>query len=413
MNHRFGAACIGLLAALPAAAQSGNSLTAQEQAAGWRLLFDGRTLDGWTTPGDPGAWGVENGELSIVKPGGGWWLRTTKMYRDFELKIDFNLAPGANSGLGLRGSSVGDPAFTGMEVQIFDSPGAEPTINNCGAVYNAIVPTAQAVKPAGEWNTFHVRLVGDTLDVWLNGEQIHKDQKLDERGYFRAPEQTLPLRDRLPTGYISMQDHGDKARFRNIKILDRSSDPDPGTFEPVFNGRDLTGWSARGTARWTVEDGTLIGRDGPGHLFSDASFTNLEMRAFVRVNTKGNSGFYFRTVPNAQNPDTWPTGYEAQVDQHDPKNFTGCIYGKAWPTTATGPITRDHAWLDYRVRAEGNVIRTWVNGVQMVEATLDEFSRGHIALQSHHPGNEVRWRDIQARTLDASGADGAVQKARD
>lgn len=395
---------LAFFALSPAASAQPNTLTPRETEAGYVLLFDGRTLDGWTTSGNPAAWAVEDGAI-VTKPGGGRWLRTTRMYRDFELAIDFMLTPGANSGLGLRGSSTGDPAFTGFEIQILDTHGQTPTTTNCGAVYNAIAPLVMAVHPPGEWNTYEVRLVGDTLDVKLNGQVIHNGEKLDDRGYTHTPDRPNPLRDRVPTGYIALQEHGQVVKFRNIKIRDLSPDPDPGGFEPVFNGRDTNGWFATGTTKWTVEDGALIGRDGPGHLFTNQEFTDFEMRAFVRVNTRGNSGFYFRTVPNARNRDSWPTGYEAQVDQHDPKNYTGCIYDRAWPQAQAGPITRDNAWFDYRVRAIGDHIQTWVNGVQMVDARLNDFDRGHIALQGHHPGNEVRWRDIQVRDLSArSGA---------
>lgn len=398
--------CLLLLAfGVSTAAAQPNTLATDEAERGFALLFDGQSLDGWTPTGNPQAWAVEDGCI-VTRPARGGWLRTTRMYRDFELTIDFMLTPGANSGLGLRGSSTGDPAFTGMEIQILDTHGQTPNTTNCGAVYNAIAPLAMAVKPPGEWNTYHVRLVGDTLDVTLNGQVIHKGEKLDDRGYTHTPDRPNPLRDRVPTGYIAMQEHGQVVKFRNIKIRDLSADPDPGGFVPVFNGRDTDGWFATGTTKWTVEDGALIGRDGPGHLFTQPAFTDFEMRAFVRVNTGGNSGFYFRTVPNERNRDSWPTGYEAQVDQHDPKNYTGCIYDRAWPQAQAGPITRDNAWFDYRVRAVGDHVQTWINGVQMVDANLTNFDRGHIALQGHHPGNEVRWRDIQVRDLSSrSGAD--------
>lgn len=366
----------------------------------WENLFDGRSLEQWVQIGEPDAWAVQDGQIVVAKPGKGWWLRSARMYRDFDLELEFNLSPGANSGIGVRGSSTGDPAFTGMEIQVLDSHGKNPEVWSCGAVYNAIAPAKDAVKPAGEWNTCRILLVGDTLNVWLNGVQVHTDQKLDQRGFFRQAEQKLPLADRLPTGFIALQDHGDSVGYRNIRIRDLSPDPEPVEgYEPLFNVRDLVGWSPTGIARWTVEDGTLIGRDGPGHLFHDATFTDFELRAFVKVNRMGNSGIYFRAVPNAQNRDSWPTGYEAQVDNHDLKNFTGAIYDRARPTSVERPITRDDAWFDYRIRAEGGRIQTWINGRPMVDAHLNAFTSGHLALQGHHPGNLIMYRDIRVRSL--------------
>lgn len=378
----------------PAFAQH-NTLSDQESGAGWQLLFDGESLDGFTTSGDLDAWGVIEGEIAVVDPGKGWWLRTDRMFRDFELTLDFKISEDGNSGVGLRGSSTGDPAFTGMEVQIYDNFGEEPTRSSCGAVYNAIPPETQAVKPAGEWNTYRIQLLGDTLNVWLNGVQIHTDAKINSRGIFRNDDQPLPLNERLTTGYISFQDHGEGGlRLRNIKIRDHSPDPDSGGYTDAFNGRDTTGWTHRGGGTFTFENGTLIAADGPGHLFSDAKHTDIEFRAFVRVNTKGNGGLYFRTVPRPEDPDTWPLGYEAQIDHHDPKNFTGCIYDRAWPAI-TSPITRDNRWFDYRVVVEGDTVMTFINGQPLLNARLDEFREGHIAIQTHHKGNRIEIRDFQ------------------
>ena len=184
---------------LPACA----STQTTEREDGWVDLFNGKDLSGWTSQGDISAWGVEDGELVTVKPGQGWWLRTDKMYRDFELTLDFWMPEGGNSGVGLRGSSNGDPAFTGFEVQILDTAGEEPNEHNCGSVYEAIVPAAMAVLPHGNWNTYHIKLVGDTLNVTLNGVKIHSDQKLDNRGYFRNPNDPLPLSSRATTGHAS------------------------------------------------------------------------------------------------------------------------------------------------------------------------------------------------------------------
>lgn len=374
------------------------TLTDAEKAAGWALLFNGEDLRGWTqSAGERDAWAVNgDGELFVAKPGKGWWLRTDRMFRDFELTLDFWLpeGEGANSGVGVRGSSDGDPAFTGMEIQILDTHGQEPNEHNCGAVYEAIAPGAMAVRPAGEWNSYRIMLVGDTLNVWLNGVRIHAGQKIDGRGYFRSPEQALSLNTRATTGYISLQDHGHAVRFRNIKIRDLSVDPEPAGMTPVVLTDALM---RKGGGSWEGGGRTIIGKDGPGHLFTEEMPGDIEIRALVRVNAGGNSGLYFRTVPNAQNPDSWPTGYEAQVDNDDPKNFTGCLYDRAHPAppNRTDCITRDEVWFDYRIRAEGDHIRTWINGVPVVDARLTDFDKGRIALQTHNPGSVIEYRDLR------------------
>tara|TARA_R110002096_G_scaffold173781_10_gene349165 strand:+ start:125530 stop:126720 length:1191 start_codon:yes stop_codon:yes gene_type:complete len=366
---------------------------------GWVELFNGKDLSGWACEGNLDAWGVVDGELVTLKPGEGWWIRTDKMYRDFELKLDFWMPEGGNSGVGVRGSSNGDPAFTGFEVQILDTFGEEPADHTCGSVYTAITASKMAVKPAGQWNSYKIRVVGDTVDVTLNGVKVLDDEVLDDRGYYRSPENPLPLKDRATTGYISLQDHGHPFRFKNIKIKDLSVDPEPdGMVALIDDG--LKGWFAEDKAEWTNEGGSLVGRKGPGHLFTKREYTDFEMRAMVKVNERGNSGMYFHVTPNPDPNNPWPNGYEAQVDNHDPKNFTGVIYDKAWPADHTGPITRDNAWFDYRIRVEGDWIRTWINGEAMVDTHLSEFDRGHLAVQGHHDVNVIEYRDIRVLELD-------------
>ncbi len=382
-------------------------------------LFNGRDLSGWAAMfgGNLDAWGVVDGEIRVVHAGKGGWLRTEKMYRDFDLSLEFIIPEGGNSGIGLRCSSVGDPAFTGFEVQIYDSSEGGIAMSDCGAVYNAIEPLSQAVNKPGEWNSYRIRLVGDSLSVWLNGQQIHDEAKLDDRGIFRRADQPLPLNERLTTGYIAIQDHGEGGlRVRNITIEDLSPDPDPGDYEPAFDGESTQGWTHRGGGLFRFEDGTFLALDGPGHLYSDRVHTDIEFHALVRVATPeetgaprtGNGGIYFRTFPNESNPDTWPTdhGYEAQIDNHDTRDthYTGCVYDKAAAMTGK-PITRDGAWFDYRIRAIGDRVQTFINGVPMVDAELTEVGEGQIAFQTHHPGNRIEFRDVRWRVPNANELD--------
>lgn len=379
-------------------------IVATAHAQEWTDLFNGRDLSGWVSSGDADAWGVKDGELVTLKPGRGGWLRTDRMYRDFELTLDFWMPEGGNSGVGLRGSSNGDPAFSGFEVQILDTAGQAPDLRNCGSIYEAVAPSEMAVYPHGRWNSYRIRLVGDVLDVWLNGRQIHNATRLDSRGFYRNESQPLPLNTRATTGYISLQDHGHAFRFRNLRIRDLSADPEPAGMVPLITqmgqGGVPEGWFKEDAGSWTIEGGTLIGRGGPGHLFTQTTYQDFEFRALVRVNDRGNSGMYFRVKPNPAANNPWPIGYEAQIDNHDPRNFTGVIYNAAWPTYIRAPITRDNAWFDYRVRAEGNRLRTWINGVPMVDTFLDTHAAGHIALQGHHDGNEIMFRDLRILKLD-------------
>lgn len=179
---------------------------------GWRDLWNGRDLSGWTSSiGDTDAWGVRSGAIVSVAPGHGEWLHTIEEFADFEIVIEFFLPAGANTGLGLRASSVGDPSFGGFEIQLNDTAGQEPTIRNAGAVFNIAPARVMAIR-ANAWNTLRARVVGDRLDAWLNGERIHTDTALPRRVF----DPGRP--DGWRRGRIAIQDNGGAAIFRAVRI---------------------------------------------------------------------------------------------------------------------------------------------------------------------------------------------------
>jgi fucose permease len=166
-------------------------------------------------------------------------------------------------------------------------------------------------------------------------------------------------------------------------------------WQPIFNHKDLTGWETVGEATWEVKDGVLVGSGAQGHIFTKASYENLMLRATIRVNEGGNSGVYFRV----QDKERWPTGYEAQVDNHDPNNPTGSIYGMH---KAEKLITRDGEWFTMQVTADGPHIIVEVNGEKVVDAQNNRFQSGTIALQAHDPGSVIEYKDVEIKLLPAA-----------
>jgi len=166
-------------------------------------------------------------------------------------------------------------------------------------------------------------------------------------------------------------------------------------WQPVFNHKDLTGWETVGEATWEVKDGVLTGSGGQGHIFTKASYENLMLRTTVRVNEGGNSGVYFRV----QDKGKWPVGYEAQVDNHDPRNPTGSIYGMH---KAEKLITRDGEWFTMQVTADGPHIVVEVNGEKVVDAQNTQFQRGTIALQAHDPTSVIEYKDVEIKLLPSA-----------
>lgn len=205
-----------------------NELTADEQAAGWILLFDGKTLDGWKTSAlQPSKTPVEDASLN-PHGSGHYMMIHEKPWGDFILSLDFKISKGCNSGVFVRtwpleplpGKDVG---YNGLEVAIDDTSGAG--YHDTGAIYDLARPTRQAMKPVGEWNRLVVTCDGPLISVVLNGERV-TTMNLDE---FTKPgrrpdgsEHKFPefaYKDRPRRGYLGLQDHGSPCWFKNIKLL--------------------------------------------------------------------------------------------------------------------------------------------------------------------------------------------------
>jgi hypothetical protein len=167
-------------------------------------VFDGKTLAGWKLR-DPKAkmgWAAEGGDLAVVDPRGNADLVSDRTFQDMKLHLEFNVEPHSNSGVYLRGR---------YEIQILDDPSLATDALGCGALYSRIAPSLDATKPAGEWQTFDITLVGRKLNVVLNGKSIVDAIAEGITGGAIDPFENAP-------GPLMLQgDHG-KVRFRNIVV---------------------------------------------------------------------------------------------------------------------------------------------------------------------------------------------------
>ena len=167
----------------------------------------------------------------------------------------------------------------------------------------------------------------------------------------------------------------------------------------LFDGESLDGWFVRGEATWSVVDGILTGVDGMGHIYADPVLTDLEVKGMFRVSEGGNSGFYIRSNPPEDNPDGFPRGYEAQID-NDADAFTGWLWK---PGTPTGPakelITKDNEWFSMRIKAVGDHIQIWVNEQLMTDFHDSEYTKGHFAIQGHNEGMTIEAKELFYRDL--------------
>jgi hypothetical protein len=178
-------------------AQAPNTLTKEEIAAGWTLLFDGATLKGWE-PHEAATWAVADGAIFCAADGAGW-LGSVGSFADFNLKVEFRGPAQVNSGIFLRSQKEGAPATTGYELQIWDF---RPTYKT-GSLVNYVEATTPAKILADQWNRFDVTADGDHFVVVLNGQKV-----LDGHDSKHASG-VLGLQYNIATG---------KIEFRNIKI---------------------------------------------------------------------------------------------------------------------------------------------------------------------------------------------------
>ncbi len=227
--------------------QAPNMLTAAEEAAGWKLLFDGSTFDGWRGLGrdaiPQGHWVIEDGSIRKVASGevptapdgqplDGGDIMTTDTYRDFELVFEWKVSPGANSGIKYNVSeemSTASPpvyAALGFEYQVLDDdlhPDAQngPTRTAAG-LYDLIPPgPAKSVHAVGSYNQGRIVFNGTHGEHWLNGARVLEfDLGSASFDSAFALSKYVPIDDfaEKRSGHIVLQDHGNDVWFRSIKI---------------------------------------------------------------------------------------------------------------------------------------------------------------------------------------------------
>jgi hypothetical protein len=268
MRRLVGFWCISVLSCYAAHHESANTLTAEEQRAGWILLFDGSTMNGWDDPrmkSPPGdAWTLEGGCLKANRhPRITEDLFSKDSFGDFELVLEWRISPAGNSGVKYRiqdhwfiaSHAIGGPRETfeqsversflhpvlerpargqdyviGFEYQITDDTRNRDAKSHlkhtAGALYDMVAPSTPAARPIGEFNSSRILLRVNHVEHWMNGVKV-VDSSLDsadalsgiETRWQDAPHVYELLakqpRKRCP---ISLQNHGDEAWFRNIKI---------------------------------------------------------------------------------------------------------------------------------------------------------------------------------------------------
>lgn len=202
-----------------------NTLSSQEKAEGWKLLFDGRTTKGWRNfkkPGVDAGWKVQDGALVCVDPKGTSDLITVGQYADFDLSFEWKIAPKGNSGVYYHVLEQGEHGYeSGPEYQLLDNAHGEPPPQQAGSLFGLYAPSKDVTKPVGEFNLSRIVVNHGHVEHWMNGVKLVEydlgspDFKAHVAGTKFAG---WPLFATAPTGYIALQDHDAVVAFRDIKI---------------------------------------------------------------------------------------------------------------------------------------------------------------------------------------------------
>ncbi|MCU0959140.1 MAG: DUF1080 domain-containing protein [Pirellulaceae bacterium] len=350
-------------------------------AEGWIQLFDGQTLFGWQHH-QRADWRVEDGAI-VVSSGEKGLLTTTAEFASYVLRADFRADPGTNSGIFLSTSQ--DPVDVLTDCYELNIAGADNPFPTGSLVQRQAVA---ADLHRADWQSYEVQVSGGHVVVHLDGQLV-----LD----YLDPQPLL-------RGHIGLQFNTGRVAFRNLVLR-------PLGLEPLFNGRDLSGWKSypEMTSRFTVTpEGWLNVQDGRGQLETERLFGDFALQLECVSHAAGlNSGIFFRCIPGEQ-----MNGYEVQIHNgfHDGDRTrpvdcgTGGIFRRQ---DARRVVSNDLEWFYQTIVAHGPHVAVWVNGYQVTDWTdtraPDPNPRkglrvepGTIMIQGHDPTTNLSFRHLRA-----------------
>lgn len=388
MKIACGFALLLLLPAMVFANEKPNQLSQDELWEGWIQLFDGESLYGWK-PASKANWEVRDGAIHVSEGEPGL-LHTTTQFGNYTLRVDLKAAERTNSGIFLRTSpKPASPTDGCYELNIAELGVSDfPTGSLVGR-------KASDLKELDtQWHTLEVTADGAKFTVKLDGRQV-----------LEFTDESAPL----GRGFIGLQFNRGEIAFRNIFLK-------PLGLKPLFNGKNLNGWTIledaegkRDKSEFAVtDDGVLHMKDGPGQLETNDKFADVVLQTEAFVNGEElNSGIFFRSIPGE-----YQNGYEAQIhngttegDANKPNNSgTGGIFRRQ---EARKVNAKDFEWFAMTIIAVDKQIATWVNGIQVTDWTdtrkPDPNPRrglrqeaGTIILQGHDPTTDLQFRKIEA-----------------
>ena len=211
-----------------------NELTEREKRQGWQLLFDGNDMSQWRNFKKEGLnpeWVVDNGTMKLTGQGGGDIL-TKKIFQNFDLRLEWKISEGGNSGIFFLVDEEGTSIYShAPEIQILDDTrhsDGEVDSRRSGSLYDMVASHSSSHKPAGEWNRVRIVFMDGFLRVWQNrvntvtitiGDSTWNTLIRNSK-FAQGPDSDFEGFAEATSGHIGLQDHGDPVAFRNVKILE-------------------------------------------------------------------------------------------------------------------------------------------------------------------------------------------------
>ncbi len=204
-----------------------NWLTAEEKKEGFRLLFNGRDLRNWRAYGKKvqpkKGWVVQDGTLHHIQDGGGGDIASVEQFGDFDLRFEWKVAKGSNSGVIYHVQERKGPSYkTGPEYQILDDVGRKPAgRHSAGALYDLVVPKGKKLSPVGQWNTGRILIHKGRVQHYVNGVQVLEAPIAGDE--WKAMVAASKFKDWpefgiFDKGHVCFQDHGGAVWYRTIRI---------------------------------------------------------------------------------------------------------------------------------------------------------------------------------------------------
>lgn len=354
-----------------------------------RSLFNGKDLSGWKGEG----YVVEDGAITCMPQGKN--LITEETFANYVLDFDFKLTPGANNGIAIHYPGTGDAAYTGMEIQVLDSP--HPKFKDLkpyqyhGSLYTMLPARQGFLKPVGEWNQERITVMGPTLKVELNGNII-LETNLAKMATEHPQHQGVKRR----SGHIGFLGHGDKVSFRNINIGELPPVAYTATvkaegYQPLITGKTFQGWKHPDDAtNWKIANGIIKHNGKKGSitdLWSEKSYKDLILVLDWRWAGRGP----MKNQPNVQ-PDGSENGTTAIEELDSGIYLRGNTKSQVnfwnW-TVGSGEV--------YGYRKDGSMpaeVKAGVTPKEKADKPLGEWNRTMITLKGDRLSVKLNGKDV-------------------